>query len=204
MKLVVNMMMGSMMATTAEGLALAAAVGLKQQDLIKVIELGTMAMPMFKLKVMTSKIVARMVTTAYPAGQGSWTGVKLCAHVLPHCPSHLLCKSSTCIASITPTMKGHVGVLALVMQQVFKRVVGMCRLAQAPTMVKGEYPVAFPLKHQQKDIRLALEEASEAGLKLPVAAAANKLYMEVRWLCVYWVTQVFDHWKEHKYRDVGK
>ena len=52
-------------------------------------------------------------------------------------------------------------------------------VVQAPAMVEGKYPTAFPLKHQQKDMRLALEEASEASLKLPVAAAANNLYMEV-------------------------
>jgi 3-hydroxyisobutyrate dehydrogenase-like beta-hydroxyacid dehydrogenase len=51
MKLVVNMMMGSFMASCAEGLSLAQAVGLKQQDLIDVVALGTIATPMFALKV---------------------------------------------------------------------------------------------------------------------------------------------------------
>lgn len=46
-------------------------------------------------------------------------------------------------------------------------------------MVEGKYPTAFPLKHQQKDLRLALQAAFEGGLKLPVAAAANNLYVEV-------------------------
>lgn len=50
---------------------------------------------------------------------------------------------------------------------------------QAPSMVLGKYPTAFPLKHQQKDMRLALEAAGEGGMKLPVAAAANDLYVKV-------------------------
>ena len=69
----------------------------------------------------------------------------------------------------------------MVMQQLFEEW-GCAGPAQAPTMVEGTYPPAFPLKHQQKDMRLALEEASEAGLRLPMAAAANNLYMEVQWL----------------------
>lgn len=47
-------------------------------------------------------------------------------------------------------------------------------------MMEGRYPTAFPLKHQQKDLRLALEAAGEGSLTLPVAAAANNLYKEVR------------------------
>ena len=46
-------------------------------------------------------------------------------------------------------------------------------------MLKGQYPTAFPLKHQQKDLRLALQAAGEGSLELPVAAAANSLYLTV-------------------------
>ncbi len=46
-------------------------------------------------------------------------------------------------------------------------------------MVQGKYPTAFPLKHQQKDMRLALEAAKEGGISLPVAAAANSMYVKV-------------------------
>lgn len=46
-------------------------------------------------------------------------------------------------------------------------------------MVQGKYPTAFPLKHQQKDMRLALEAAGEGGMTLPVAAAANDMYVKV-------------------------
>lgn len=46
-------------------------------------------------------------------------------------------------------------------------------------MVQGKYPTAFPLKHQQKDMRLALETAAEGGVQLPVASAANGMYVKV-------------------------
>lgn len=43
--------MGTMMASLAEGLALAAQAGLSQTELLDIISLGAMANPMFKLKV---------------------------------------------------------------------------------------------------------------------------------------------------------
>lgn len=46
-------------------------------------------------------------------------------------------------------------------------------------MVQGKYPTAFPLKHQQKDMRLALEVAQNKGVPLPVAGAANDMYVKV-------------------------
>ncbi len=51
MKLVVNMVMGAYMAASAEGLVLADALGLKQQDLVDVVALGAVATPMLALKV---------------------------------------------------------------------------------------------------------------------------------------------------------
>lgn len=96
MKLIINMIMGSMMASFAEGLALAKQVGLDQQDLLDASGLGAIAAPMFALK--------------------------------------------------------------------------------GPTMVKGEHPTAFPLKHQQKDLRLVLQLADSVSQPLPVAAAANSLF----------------------------
>jgi glyoxylate/succinic semialdehyde reductase len=50
MKLVVNMVMGGMMAAFSEGMALAEASGLKQSDLLEVLDLGAIANPMFKMK----------------------------------------------------------------------------------------------------------------------------------------------------------
>lgn len=46
-------------------------------------------------------------------------------------------------------------------------------------MLNGEYPTAFPLKHQQKDLRLVLELAGGVSQPLPVAAAANSLFEQV-------------------------
>lgn len=39
------------------------------------------------------------------------------------------------------------------------------------------YPPAFPLKHQQKDLRLALELGAELGQPLPVAASAYGVFV---------------------------
>jgi glyoxylate/succinic semialdehyde reductase len=47
---------------------------------------------------------------------------------------------------------------------------------KGPAMVERRYPTAFPLKHQQKDLRLALELAKEAGLELGVSEAAHDAY----------------------------
>jgi len=49
---------------------------------------------------------------------------------------------------------------------------------KGPAMVEGKYPTAFPLKHQQKDMRLALELAAALQTKANVARAANQLYLE--------------------------
>ncbi|KAL3694956.1 hypothetical protein R1sor_008607 [Riccia sorocarpa] len=100
MKLVVNMIMGSMMAAFSEGLALAEKTGLKQNDLLDVVELGAIASPIFKLK--------------------------------------------------------------------------------GPSVIKGSFAPAFPLKHQQKDMRLALALGDEVAQTMPVAAAANEVYKKAR------------------------
>jgi glyoxylate/succinic semialdehyde reductase len=51
---------------------------------------------------------------------------------------------------------------------------------KGPAMVQGNYPTAFPLKHQQKDMRLALAAADTAAQPLTVAAAANQAYVKAR------------------------
>ena len=57
MKLVVNMLLGTYMAASAEGLVLADALGLKQQDVVDVVALGAIATPMLALKVTTVTLV---------------------------------------------------------------------------------------------------------------------------------------------------
>ena len=96
MKLVVNMIMGSMMTAFAEGLTLSEKCDLDPETLLQVISLGAIASPMFALK--------------------------------------------------------------------------------GPTMNAGAFPPAFPLKHQQKDMRLAIALADQLRQEMPVAAAANELY----------------------------
>ena len=50
---------------------------------------------------------------------------------------------------------------------------------QGPNMIKGEYPTAFPLKHQHKDLRLALELADTGTLaELPLAKLTEAIYRQ--------------------------
>jgi hypothetical protein len=51
---------------------------------------------------------------------------------------------------------------------------------KGPSMIKGSYPPAFALKHQQKDIRLALAMAEDNALPTPVAASVNELYKRAK------------------------
>ncbi|KAK3426773.1 hypothetical protein EUGRSUZ_F03139 [Eucalyptus grandis] len=96
MKLVVNMIMGSMMASFSEGLLLSEKVGLDPKVLVEVVSQGAISAPMYSVK--------------------------------------------------------------------------------GPSMVQSQYPTAFPLKHQQKDMRLALGLAESVSQSTPIAAAANELY----------------------------
>ncbi|XP_044485375.1 glyoxylate/succinic semialdehyde reductase 2, chloroplastic isoform X2 [Mangifera indica] len=96
MKLVVNMIMGSMMASFSEGILLSEKVGLDPNVLVEVVSQGAISAPMYSLK--------------------------------------------------------------------------------GPSMTKSLYPTAFPLKHQQKDLRLALGLAESVSQPTPIAAAANELY----------------------------
>ena len=54
-------------------------------------------------------------------------------------------------------------------------------------MQEHKYPTAFPLKHQQKDMRLALELAHQNGQELPTASASNNLYEQV---CFYGIERM--------------
>ncbi|KAL8129250.1 hypothetical protein V2J09_018405 [Rumex salicifolius] len=100
MKLVVNMIMGSMMNAFAEGLELSDKSGLDPQALLQILDLGAMANPMFKMK--------------------------------------------------------------------------------GPSMIQNNYSPAFPLKHQQKDMRLALALGDSTAVPMPVAAAANEAFKKAR------------------------
>lgn len=51
---------------------------------------------------------------------------------------------------------------------------------KAPLMLKGEFPASFPLRLMHKDIRLALELASEQGVTLPSGAAAYATFSKVK------------------------
>lgn len=96
MKLVVNMIMGTMIASLGEGIALAGKGGLEGSVLLDVLAAGAMACPMF-------------------AGKG-------------------------------------------------------------PNILAGNFAAAFPLKHQQKDLRLALALGDELHQPLAIAASVNETF----------------------------
>ncbi|HJV35523.1 NAD(P)-dependent oxidoreductase [Geomonas sp.] len=100
MKLIVNMVMGGMMAIFCEGLALAGKAGLSSADLLDVLDSGALANPMFKLK--------------------------------------------------------------------------------GAQITQGSFPPAFPLKHMQKDLRLAVALGDSLAQPLHAAAAANETFKKAR------------------------
>lgn len=100
MKLVVNMVMGGMMAIFCEGLALGEKGGLEAADILEVIDAGAMANPMFRLK--------------------------------------------------------------------------------GGLMGEGNFATAFPLKHMQKDLRLAVGLGDRVGQPLFAAAAANEMFKRAK------------------------
>jgi 3-hydroxyisobutyrate dehydrogenase-like beta-hydroxyacid dehydrogenase len=100
MKLIVNMIMGGMMSSFCEGLALGAKGGLVADDILEVLAAGALANPMF-------------------AGKGALIGA-------------------------------------------------------------GDFSPAFPLKHMQKDLRLATELGDILCQPLPSAAAANQAFIKAR------------------------
>jgi 3-hydroxyisobutyrate dehydrogenase-like beta-hydroxyacid dehydrogenase len=100
MKLVINMIMGTMMTAFGEGLSLGEKAGLNMSDIITVLDQGVIANQMFRLK--------------------------------------------------------------------------------GPMMAEGNFSTAFPLKHMQKDMRLALLMGDENGQSLFTAGAANASYIKAR------------------------
>ncbi len=51
---------------------------------------------------------------------------------------------------------------------------------KGPAVTADRFDPAFPLKHMQKDLRLALALGDELGLGLPTAAAANAAFIRAR------------------------
>lgn len=43
------------------------------------------------------------------------------------------------------------------------------------SMLKDKFDPAFPLKHQQKDMRLALALGDDVGVSMPIAAVSNEV-----------------------------
>ncbi|MCB9640092.1 MAG: NAD(P)-dependent oxidoreductase [Myxococcales bacterium] len=51
---------------------------------------------------------------------------------------------------------------------------------KGPQIEQESFPTAFPLKHMQKDMRLALALAEEHAVPMPTAAAANSSFLRAR------------------------
>lgn len=100
MKLVINMIMGTMMTAFSEGLCLGNRLGLQMVDILEVLTQGAIDNPMFRLK--------------------------------------------------------------------------------GPQMAANKFTTAFPLKHMQKDMRLALQLGDEYGQPLFIAGGANNLYVKAK------------------------
>lgn len=64
---------------------------------------------------------------------------------------------------------------------------------KGPSMIANSYPPAFPLKHQQKDMRLALALGDENSVSMPVAAAANEV------ICFYLLLQRFKYYTDSQH-----
>jgi len=47
---------------------------------------------------------------------------------------------------------------------------------KGPNIIKGKYDAHFPLKHMQKDMRLALQMGDQLQQAMPTAAAANESF----------------------------
>ena len=96
MKLVVNMIMGSMMASFAEGIVLAEEIGLEKEDLLEVIGLGAINSPMYNLKVCLNGSGSRASGSVHSifsqhtrqAGVSEHKLVFLCALLCSHCSAY--------------------------------------------------------------------------------------------------------------------
>lgn len=51
---------------------------------------------------------------------------------------------------------------------------------KGPLLLRGEFSSSFPLKHMQKDLRLALAFSEELGPSLQAAFAVNELFKRAR------------------------
>lgn len=79
---------------------------------------------------------------------------------------------------------------------------------KGPSMIQSSYSPAFPLKHQQKDMRLALALGDENAVPMPVAAAANEvphklIHAHLLW-CFQLLKQAFELCSHSHYGNLRK
>lgn len=107
----------------AAGLSLAKQAGLRQADVVEVVKLGAIACPMFALKV--GGWAARQAARSARSGEVLTRRAGTAA-------ACIICRPAACIIC-----RHHLVPIP----------------PQGPGMSEGSYPAAFPLKHQQKDLR---------------------------------------------------
>jgi glyoxylate/succinic semialdehyde reductase len=151
MKLVVNMTMGAMMAAFCEGMSLADKSGLRQEDLL---EVGG------ALRLQPAAAAAAMAPAPASWGLPSRAPPQRVRHVVP-CGTR---PAATCQVRLLPQVLS-LGAMANPMFSL-----------KGPALMLRDYPPAFPLKHQQKDLRLAIALGDKLQQSLPVSAAANEQF----------------------------
>jgi glyoxylate/succinic semialdehyde reductase len=80
MKLVVNMVMGNMLAALGEGVALAQGAALDPQLLLQILDLGAMANPLFKAK--GPAMIQGTYPAAFPLTHAAKDMVRVCCFLL--------------------------------------------------------------------------------------------------------------------------
>jgi len=147
--------MGSMMAAFCEGMALADAAGLSQGDLLEVLSLGAMNNP----------------SEGHPRG-ATWlcVGPAAVGPAPPRAGQLLRARCHTAGAAEAPRCahwRSSTRARLSARGRAASWVPAVFSL-KGPAVQKRAYPPAFPLKHQQKDMRLALALGCVAGCRLPV------------------------------------
>ena len=194
MKLVVNMVMGSMMCAFGEGLSLCDAVGLDGGQLLQVLDLGAMANPMFKMKgpKMLASDHAPNVRPGEQPSNARGTPIQRpstplerpCdarsplkrpwdAHGTPGTPRCWSPTSPLPPAQARPTSvsrrPSHQPSTPTATPTVTPTVTPTSTPTNTPTVTQHQ----FPLKHAEKDVKLAVALGQANGLELPVAATSD-------------------------------
>ena len=113
-------------------------------------------------------VLGKTITYCGPSGAGQT--VKLCNQVLVSVTNLAVCEALVLAkkAGVAP---------ATMLAATEGGAAGSWQLSNlAPKMIEGDFRPGFKVRHQQKDLRLALEVAREAALPLPATALVSQLF----------------------------